>query len=203
MKGKGLKRFRWLAAFLAGAAWLILAGVALGAEAAGEHGGVTPEKISDLIWRTVNFLVFAGILGYLLVKKFPIKDFFAKRSQEIAQNLGELEAKKAAAAQALKEAETRLAQVEAERDKIIRQFVEEGEKEKAKIIEKAEMVASRIKEMAALSIAQETKKAAQQLKQEIALQATELAEKLIKEKITPADQQRLVDEYLEKVVEKH
>lgn len=203
MKGKGLKRFQWLAAFLAGVAWLILAGVAFGAEAAGEHGGVTPEKIADLIWRTVNFLVFAGILGYLLVKKFPIKDFFAKRSQEIAQSLGELEAKKAAAAQALKEAEARLAQVEAERDKIIRQFVEEGEKEKAKIIEKAEMVASRIKEMAALSIAQETKKAAQQLKQEIALQATELAEKLIKEKITPADQQRLVDEYLEKVVEKH
>lgn len=203
MKGKGLKRFRWEAAFLAGVAWLILAGVALGAEAAGEHGGVTPEKISDLVWRTVNFLVFAGILGYLLVKKFPIKDFFAKRSQEIAQSLSELEAKKAAAAQALKEAEARLAQVEAAREQIIRQFVEEGEKEKAKIIEKAEMVASRIKEMAALSIAQETKKAAQQLKQEIALQATELAEKLIKEKITPADQQRLVDEYLEKVVEKH
>ncbi len=196
------RNLRWLAALLAGGAWLVLAGVALGAEAAGEHG-VTPEKITDLIWRTVNFLVFAGILGYLLVKKFPIKDFFARRSQEIAQSLSELEAKKAAAAQALREAEARLAQVAAEREQIIRQFVEEGELEKAKIIQKAEMVASRIKEMAALSIAQETKKAAQQLKQEVALQATELAEKLIKEKITPADQQRLVDEYLEKVVEKH
>jgi len=151
----------------------------------------------------VNFLVFAGILGYLLFKKFPVKDFFAKRSQEIAQALGELEAQKLAAQEALKAAEARLAEVAAERDQIIQQFVEEGKLEQAKIIEKAEMVASRIKEMAALSITQETKKAAQELKQEVANQATELAEKLIKEKITPADQQRLVDEYLAKVVEKH
>lgn len=194
---------RWLAPLLAVAAWLLLAGAALGAEAAGEHGGVTPEKLRDLTLRTVNFLVFAGILGYLLVKKFPVKDFFVKRAQEIAQSLSDLEARKAATAQALKEAEARLAKVAAERDQIIQQFVEEGQMEKAKIIQKAEMVATRIKEMAALSIAQETKKAAQELKQEVATQATELAEKLIKEKITPTDQQRLVDEYLEKVVEKH
>jgi F-type H+-transporting ATPase subunit b len=203
MKVGRLSKPQPVVAFLAGVAWLLLAGVALGAEAAGEHGGVTPEKITDLLWRTINFAVFAGILGYLLFKKFPVKDFFAKRSQEIAQTLSELEARKAAAALALKEAEERLAQVAAEREQIIQQFREEGELEKAKIIEKAEMVAARIKEMAAFSIAQETKKAAQQLKQEVALQAAQLAEELIKKHITPADQQRLVDEYLEKVVEKH
>ena len=203
MKSPRMVKMTWLVAFLAGVAWVILASAALGSEAAGEHGGITPEKIKDLIWRTVNFAVFAGILGFLLIKKFPVKDFFIKRSQEIAQSLSELEAQKAAAAKALQEAEARLAKVAAERDQIIQQFVEEGQLEKAKIIDKAEMVASRIKEMAALSISQETKKAAQELKQEVANQATQLAEELIKKKITPADQQRLVDEYLEKVVEKH
>ncbi|MDI6852485.1 MAG: ATP synthase F0 subunit B [Deltaproteobacteria bacterium] len=204
MTKSGWLNRQWLVILLAGAAWLILAGAALGAEAAhDEHGGITPEKIQDFIWRTANFLVFAGILGYLLIKKFPIKDFFAQRSQEIAQTLSDLEAKKLAAQKALKEAETRLAEVAAEREKIIQLYVEEGQLEKTKIIEKAEMVASRIKDMAALSIAQETKKAIQKLKQEVASQATELAEKIIREKITPADQQRLVDEYLEKVVEKH
>jgi F-type H+-transporting ATPase subunit b len=204
MKGVRLLKTRWLMALLTGVAWVILAGVAVASEAAhGGHGGVDPGKIKDLMWRTVNFVVFAGILGYLLIKKFPVKDFFAKRSQEIAQALSELEAQKAAAAQALQEAEARLALVAAERDQIIQQFVEEGQLEKAKIIQKGEMVATRIKDMAALSIAQETKKAAQELKQEVASQATQLAEELIKKKITPADQQRLVDEYLEKVVEKH
>ncbi|MBW1936587.1 MAG: ATP synthase F0 subunit B [Deltaproteobacteria bacterium] len=204
MKRAGRVDTWWLMALLAAGAWLVLAGAAWGAEAAhGEHGGITPEKIQDLIWRTFNFLVFASILVYLLAKKFPVKDFFHKRTEEIAQSLSELEARKAAAAKALEEAQARLAQVAAEREQIIQQFVEEGQLEKAKIIEKAEMVAARIKEMAALSIAQETKKAAQQLKQEVATQAAELAEELIKKKITPADQQRLVDEYLEKVVEKH
>jgi F-type H+-transporting ATPase subunit b len=203
MTKSGWLNRQWLVALLAGAAWLILAGVALGAEAAHDEHGVTPEKIQDFIWRTANFLVFAGILGYLLIKKFPVKNFFAQRSQEIAQTLSDLEAKKLAAQKALKEAEARLAQVAAERDQIIQLFVEEGQLERAKIIEKAEMVASRIKEMAALSISQETKKAIQELKQEVANQATEMAEKIIREKITPTDQQRLVDEYLEKVVEKH
>jgi F-type H+-transporting ATPase subunit b len=204
MKGGTMVKARWLIALLTLAVWVFLAGIALGSEAAhGEHGGVTPEKLNDLIWRTVNFLVFAGILGYLLIKKFPVKNFFAQRSQEIAQTLGDLEAKKAAAALALQQAEERLQQVAAEREQIIQQFVAEGQLEKAKIVQKAEMVATRIKEMAALSITQETKKAAQELKQEVANLATQLAEELIQEKITPADQQRLVDEYLEKVVEKH
>jgi F-type H+-transporting ATPase subunit b len=194
---------RWLVPLLTGAAWMVLAGVALAAEAGGEHGGITPEKVRDLIFRTMNFVVFAGILIFLLTKKLPVKNFFAERSAEIAQSLQALEDKKAGASQALEEAEARLAEVAVEREKIIQQFMEEGQVEKAKIIQKAEMVAARIKEMAALSIAQETKKAAQELKVEVATTATQLAEELIKKKMTPTDQQRLVDEYLEKVVEKH
>lgn len=65
------------------------------------------------------------------------------------------------------------------------------------------MVAARIKDMAALSIEQETKKAAQNLKKEVAEQATQMAEEFIRKEITPADQNKLVEEYLQKVVEKH
>lgn len=187
---KGLPAVLLLA--LAGSAW---------AAGGGEHGGITEGKITDFIWRTFNFVVFAAILIKLAVK--PAKAFFASRSQEIAQNLEELEAKKAAAAQALAEAEARLAQVAAERDAIVKQFMSEGEAEKAKIIAKAEMVAVRIKEMAKLTIEGETKKAVQELKREVAEQATQMAEELIKKKITSGDQKRLVEEYLTKVVQKH
>lgn len=179
---------------------LALAGVA-GATEAGGHGGMDPAKVTDFIWRTVNFVVFAAILVYLLAK--PAKGFFAKRSQDISQSLEDLEAKKTAAAQALKEAEARLAQVTGEREKIIQQYLAEGETEKARILEKAEMVASRLREMASFSIEQETKKAVQELKQEVVGAATQMAQDLIKEKVTPADQQQLVEEYLKKVVEAH
>ena len=183
---------------------LMVTSVALASSGEAAHGGghgISPTKITDFIWRTVNFLVFAGVLIYLLSK--PTKAFFAKRSADISTSLEELEAQKAAAEEALAAAEARLAQVGAEREKLMEQFLAEGELEKAKIIEKAEMVAARIKEMAALSIAQETKKAAQELKQEVAEKATQMAEELIKKQITPTDQQTLVEEYLQKVVEKH
>lgn len=197
-------RAGWLragAAFLGLGAGLVLAGVALASEAAGhgaEHGGISPEKMQDLIWRTVNFVVFAAILIKLVAK--PAKKFFAKRSTELAENLEDLEAKKVAAAAAVKEAEARLAEVAKEREKIVQQYMAEGEVEKAKILDKANMVAERIREMASMSIQQETKKAAQGLKEEVVDLATQMATDMIKKKATPADQQGLVEEYLKKVV---
>ena len=183
---------------------LLLVGLALAAEGApGGHEGISPAKITDFTWRTVNFLVFAGILIYILTKKFPVKNFFAARSQEIAKSLEDLEKQKAAATAALKEAEARLAEVAKEREAVLKQFIAEGEMEKAKILDKANTVAARIKEMASLSIQQETRKATQGLREEVADLATQMAADLIKEKATLADQQGLVKEYLKKVVETH
>lgn len=200
MKEK-LAALRWWAGlFLGLGLGLLVASVALAA-GGGEAHGITPEKIQDFIWRSVNFLVFAGILIKLVTK--PAKQFFAQRAQDISTSFEELEAKKAEATEALKAAEARLAQVADEREQLLQQFLAEGEAEKAKIIAKAEMVAARIKDMATLTIAQETKKATQELKKEVAEHATKLAEELIKKKITPTDQQQLVEEYLQKVVEKH
>ncbi len=182
---------------------LLLAGVAAASEAAhgGGHGGVSPEKMNDLLWRTVNFVVFAAILIKLVAK--PAKKFFGQRSQDVATALEDLAAKQAAAEAAVKAAETRLAEVAKERDQVIQQFIAEGEMERAKILDKANQVAERIKEMASLTIQQETKKAAQSLKEEVVGLATQMATDMIKEKATNADQQGLVEEYLHKVVETH
>ena len=204
---KAKRAFGWLrgaAAFLGLSAGLVLAGAALASEAGGHgggHGGISPEKIQDFIWRTVNFVVFAGILIKLLAK--PAKNFFSQRSQDVAQTLEDLEAKRAAAEAAVKEAEARLAAVAKEYEAIIQQYVAEGQMEKAKILDKANAVAERLKDMARVSIEQETKKAAQGLKEEVVDQATQLAMDLIKKKATSADQQGLVEEYLKKVVVTH
>jgi len=189
------------AAFWGLGAVLVLAGVAAASEAAGGHGGISPEKMQDLLWRTVNFVVFAGILIYLVAK--PAKNFFAQRSQDVATTLDEMAAKQAEFEAAVKAAEERLAAVAKERQGVIQQFIAEGEMEKAKILDKANLVAARIKEMAAFTIEQETKKAAQSLKEEVVGLATQMATDMIKEKATYTDQQGLVEEYLKKVVETH
>jgi F-type H+-transporting ATPase subunit b len=200
--GEKTGRLRAWTVFAGLGAGLLLAGAALASEAAhGGHGGVSPEKIQDLIWRSVNFIVFAAILIKLAAK--PAKNFFAQRSQDVAETLEDLEAKLAAAAEALKAAETRLAEVAQEREKIIQQYLAEGEMEKGKILDKANLVAERIKEMAAFTIEQETKKATQNLREEVVGLATQLATDMIKKKATKADQQGLVEEYLKKVVETH
>jgi len=188
-------------AFWGSAAVLLLAGVAAASEAAGGHGGITAEKLQDLLWRTVNFVVFAGILIYLVAK--PAKNFFAQRTQDVATSLEEMAAKQAEFEAAVAAAEARLAAVAKERQGVIQQFIAEGEMEKAKILDKANQVAARIKEMAAFTIEQETKKAAQSLKEEVVGLATQMATDMIKEKATYADQQGLVEEYLKKVVETH
>ncbi|MBU4449135.1 MAG: ATP synthase F0 subunit B [Proteobacteria bacterium] len=186
------------AAFWGLGAVLLLLGVAAPSEAA---GGISAEKIQELLWRTVNFVVFAGILIYLLAK--PAKKFFAKRSQDVATTLEEMAAKQAEFEAAVAAAEARLAAVAKERQNVIQQFIAEGEMEKAKILDKANLVAARIKEMAAFTIEQETKKAAQSLKEEVVGLATQMATDMIKEKATYTDQQGLVEEYLKKVVETH
>ena len=189
------------AAFWGLGAVLLLAGVAAASEAAGGHGGISAEKLQDLLWRTVNFVVFAGILIYLVAK--PAKNFFAQRTQDVARSLEEMAAKQAEFEAAVVAAEARLAAVAKERQGVIQQFIAEGEMEKAKILDKANLVAARIKEMAAFTIEQETKKAAQSLKEEVVGLATQMATDMIKEKATYADQQGLVEEYLKKVVETH
>ena len=202
----GGRRTGWLR--IGAACWglgagLLLAGVAAASEAAagGGHGGISAEKIQELLWRTVNFVVFAAILIKLVAK--PAKKFFAQRSQDVATTLEDLAAQQAASEAAVKAAETRLHEVAKERQKVIQQFIAEGEMEKAKILDKANQVAARLKEMAVMTIQQETKKAAQGLKEEVVGLATQMATDMIKEKATYADQQGLVEEYLKKVVKTH
>jgi F-type H+-transporting ATPase subunit b len=51
----------------------------------GEHTG------SDIVQRTVNFVIFAGLIWYLVAE--PIKNYFASRSQAIADDLKRVQEK--------------------------------------------------------------------------------------------------------------
>ena len=74
---------------------LLLLGIGTFAFASSEGG-------TDIVPRTVDFIIFAALMYYLLAGK--IKEFFAQRSQEISNELGKVDEKIKEAKDAKKEA---------------------------------------------------------------------------------------------------
>ncbi|MBU2549077.1 MAG: F0F1 ATP synthase subunit B [Proteobacteria bacterium] len=164
-----------------------------------EHGSFTSAKLWNLLYRALNFLALAILLTLVLRK--PLAQFLSDRRRNIAETLDDLERKKVEAAERFKQIEAKLNALEGERDKIMGEYMAEGEEEKRKIIAHANQMAERIKQQAEMSISQEIKKAKDELTREIAEMSAAMAEDMIRKNINDKDQQRLVEEYLEKVVQ--
>lgn len=79
---------------------------------------------TDFLPRVVNFVIFASLLYYLLAN--PIKNFFKGRSEGIAAQLSEIEARLQAAKDEKKEAQNRLDKSEERAAKIIAEAKEEA-----------------------------------------------------------------------------
>ena len=166
-------------------------------ETAKEEHGASAEKVNDLIYRVMNFAVMAIALFFILRK--PLSNALAQRTAGIKEELEDLETKRE---QALKEVallEERIRSAEGERDEILADFRAQGQREKQSIIDNAHNMAERIKAQAQFTIEQETQQAKAELRQEIADLSASLAEDMLKQNINDDDQQRLVNEYLDKV----
>jgi F-type H+-transporting ATPase subunit b len=87
-----------------------------------------------------------------------------------------------------------------ESKQIVDNYIKQGEEAKTRIIAEAEAQAEKLEEMAKRSIEQEFKTAKARLQKEIAAKAMEKASEVIKASISADDQERLVDQYLKKVV---
>lgn len=180
-------------------------GHATAAEAAhGEgdgHGGEGAHGkgwVATDTYRLLHFIVLAGGLFFLLRK--PVAQALGARVKGIEEQLSELEAQKAAAEQKLAEYNQKFAQLEKESEGIVAEYVRQGEEAKARILEEAEAAAEKLKAQAQKNIESEIQRAKDRLQQEILDKALGQAEALIKSKIGAEDQEKLVDEYLAKVV---
>lgn len=167
-------------------------------EAAGHgEGSLAPAKLKDLFWRVVNFIALMIILVKFGAK--PIGSALAGRQQNIKDELEELEVRKAEAEKSFREFEAKLATVEKDIDGVVEKAVAQAEIEKVKIIEKAEQAADDIKRQAELAIQNEIMEARRTLKNDVADQASVMAEELIVQNLTPGDQVKIIEDYLDKV----
>ena len=98
--------------------------------ASGESGA---EHGTDIIPRTINFVIFAGIIYYLAAK--PIKDFFVGRSSSIADQLNSIQEKLKASNKEKEDAKELVAKAKVSAKSIIETTQQEIELQKAKISE--------------------------------------------------------------------
>jgi len=187
----GMRQIKGVAAMAAVVTLLVLASV-VPALAAGQPWAVTDS------YRVLNFVVLALIL-YLLLRK-PASQFFNNRIKDIEQELDSLEARKVAVEKQLVDYNSRLAMLEKEAERIVGEYIQQGEDAKDRIMKEAEAAAEKLKEQASKNIDYEFEQARSALQEQVVEKALARAEKIITQQISDADQRRLVDEYLAKVV---
>ncbi len=164
----------------------------------GGHGEVHNSWLKIDTWKTLNFGILA--VGLFFIVKKPVAQFFSSRVKSIEEEINELELKKADAEKKLAEYQAKFKNLDQESKQIVEDYIKQGEEAKTRIIAEAEAQAEKLEDMAKRNIEQEFKSAKATLKQEIVELAMEKAEEVIKTSISSDDQDKLVDEYLKKVV---
>ena len=173
---------------------ILAAGTAMAASGGeGAKGWVATDT-----YKVINFAILAIGLFFLLRK--PVAKALDDRIKGIKEQLEELEARKKEAEDALADYNKKFQLLDQEAEKLMAEYVKQGEATKAKIIDEAASAAEKLEEQARRNIENEFERAKAELKQEVLEHALVKAEEMIKSKISSDDQERLVDDYLEKVV---
>ena len=150
--------------------------------------------------RSILFILLFESFGTFVLVTAGI--YAITRSLHTALIFGALSSATAPAAtvDVLAEYDAKMAELDKESEALLAEYVKQGEDAKARILKEAEAAAERLKEQASKNIEHEFLQAKTELKAIIVEKALAKAEAIIKEKINSDDQEKLVDEYLEKVV---
>jgi len=179
---------------------VLLFGVFSISTALGASGGEGGSKgwVSTDTFRVLNFAVLAIALVFILRK--PLSQALSSRIKVIKDQLEDLQARKDEAEKKLAEYNEKLAQLEMEAEKIVDDYIKQGHEAKERILKEAQSSAEKLKAQARRNIEHEFEQAKFKLQEEIFETSLEKAEEIIKSKFSEDDQDRIVDEYLKKVV---
>jgi F-type H+-transporting ATPase subunit b len=174
--------------------------VTVGAAWAASGGGHGEPKgwVATDTYRVMNFVVLAVALFFVLRK--PASQFLNGRIKGIQDQLDDLENKKKEAEKQLAQYNERLSLLDKEAEKISSMYVQQGKEAQARILKEAKASAEKLEDQAKRHIEHTFQQAKMKVQEEILEKAMAKAEAKIAKKITAEDQERLVDDYLEKVV---
>jgi F-type H+-transporting ATPase subunit b len=152
----------------------------------------------DLAFRTGNVILFVALVCHLWGGK--IKAFFKGRSEGIRNELLTLEEAKTQAFKRMKQVEDQISSLDRDRQNILAEYRAQGEALKSDIIIKAERTAKQIIAQAKVTAQSEVDKAVEEMRLEISEEIIAAAQKLLTQRLTPVEHEKLVNKSLTKVV---
>lgn len=159
--------------------------------------------ISFNTW-TALFTLLNTITLFLVLRHFlfkPVMKMIKDRQEEIDTMYREADEAKSSADALEAEYQQKLSVAADTSERIVKEAVDRGRQREEEIIRQANADASAIRSKAASDIAQEKKKALNDAKDEISGMAIAIAEKVVGRQINEADQDKLVDEFIDQLGE--
>jgi F-type H+-transporting ATPase subunit b len=153
--------------------------------------------LAGLIWPTINFAILVGVLYYF--GKTPFTTYLADRSATIRKDLVDAAALKASANAQLAAIEQKLQALPGELDALRKRGAEEIAAEEQRIAAAAATERDRLLEQTRHEIDLQLRLAKREILEHAADLSLQLATERLKKEITPADQARLVEQYLTQV----
>lgn len=165
--------------------------------AAGAGAEPHAAPISQLLFPVLNFLIFVYLIKRFVVPL--IQGYLKSRREGVLTAVREADEGKKQAETTVRDYRERLARLDAEVRGIQEALKAEGEREKNKLLREAEGLAAKIKEDTRFLAEQEIKVARQKIREEMAERARTTATELVRRNLSPADQGRLVDEFIQDI----
>jgi len=166
--------------------------------AEGEHHD---ESIGGMIlamgWPVANFIIFVGVLYYYLNQ--PLKDYLAGRSATIRKDLVEAAELRSTATAQLATIEQKLQALPGELATLRTRGAEDIKAEEQRIAAAAVADRERLLEQTRREIDLQVRLAKKEILEHAADLSVQLATEKIQKEVTPEDQSRLVDRYLDQV----
>ncbi|MFS0783853.1 F0F1 ATP synthase subunit B [Bacillus sp. 1P06AnD] len=154
----------------------------------------------DIIFQLLCFLVLLALL-----KKFawgPLVNMMKEREKHVASQIDEAEKTRAEASRYVEEQRELLKQSRSEAQTLIENAKKQGDIQRDEIVTAARTEAERIKESAKLEIVAEKEKAVTALREQVASLSVLIASKVIEKELNEADQEKLINEYLQEAGDK-
>jgi F-type H+-transporting ATPase subunit b len=163
--------------------------------ATGERVEGEEEPMSaPFIFMVLNFAILLALLAKFA--RPAARKLAAERHDQIKTALDEAAKLRKQAADRLAEYESRLKAADKEIADLVEGMKKDAEADKKRILESAERLAAQMKRDAELHIAAEIELARAALTREVTAAATAAAEKILRDQMTPADQQKLVGAFI-------
>jgi F-type H+-transporting ATPase subunit b len=155
------------------------------------------RPIYDTVMMWLNF----GILAFVIIKfgRAPLKDFFDGRKKEIARQIEEVEEQKEEITARIKDSQKAMDEANIHFENLKKRIVEQGEKQKQNIIEEAQQQSRAILSDAHRRIENQFIQAKNELRAELIDAGIDLAFDRISNQITPEDNQKFLDRFLNSV----